>query len=87
MEHICLRQAAGFAVLVVGTLVYARGDQKEEEELKAKHSKHRPARTVFRFFNSMHTPMANTVHVHNWRAAVHRVASALHLEEGASHHH
>ncbi|KAK9843952.1 hypothetical protein WJX81_000335 [Elliptochloris bilobata] len=39
-------QAAGFAVLVTGTLVYARGDQKEEDELRAKHSHHRPVRAV-----------------------------------------
>ena len=78
-------QASGFAVLVAGTLVYSQGDQREAKELKEKHSHHRPVRAVFRFFNSIATPSHNSVHLHNWRRAVHRVLSAVHLEEGASH--
>lgn len=78
-------QAAGFAVLVAGTLVYSKGDQKQAAELREKHAHHRPMRAVFRFFNSIATPSHNSVHLHRWHNAVHRVMSAMHLEEGASH--
>ena len=78
-------QAAGFAVLVAGTLVYSKGDQKQAAELREKHAHHRPMRAAFRFFNSIATPSHNSVHLHSWHKAVHRVMSAVHLEEGASH--
>lgn len=79
-------QAAGFAVLVAGTLVYARGDQHEEMQLAEKHHQAKPKhRPHFRFFNTIGTPSHNTVHHHRWHAAVARVRSALHLEEGSHH--
>ncbi len=34
--HVCA-QAAGFLVLVAGTLVYAQGDRKQEEHAKEEH--------------------------------------------------
>lgn len=84
-SYVACAQAAGFAVLVAGTLVYSKGDQKQVAELREKHAQHRPVRAAFRFFNSIATPSHNSVHLHSWHRAVHRVMSAMHLEEGASH--
>jgi hypothetical protein len=78
-------QAAGFAVLVAGTLVYARGDQHEANALQEKHEEHKPERRPFRFFHTIAAHPRNGMHVHRWRNAADRVRSALHLE--GSHHH
>ena len=76
-------QAAGFAVLVVGTLIYSRGDQLEESEEKEKQSEHRGTPDMqryptFRPNNTIGHSLRN-IHHRRWRRAANTLMAAARL--------
>ena len=79
-------QAAGFAVLVVGTLIYSRGDQLEESEEKEKHSEDRDSAAAqvkrsptFRPNHTMARHSLGNVHHRRWKRAAHALMAAARL--------
>lgn len=86
-------QAAGFAVLVVGTLIYSRGDQLEEGEEKQKDEAHPEAqenrRTVFKANNTIVRSGLHNIHRRRWRRAANALLAAARMqpdeEQPASH--
>ncbi len=79
-------QAAGFAVLVVGTLIYSRGDQLEESEEKEKQSEHHGAATMHKqkgtTFRPNHTIgrySLRNIHHRRWRRAANALMAAARL--------
>ncbi|CAL8468753.1 g8293 [Coccomyxa elongata] len=77
-------QAAGFAVLVVGTLIYSRGDQLEEREEKEKQREHRGAAAMQRgpTFRPNHTIgcySLRNIHHRRWRRAANALMAAARL--------
>ncbi|BDA43255.1 Solute carrier family 35 member F6 [Coccomyxa sp. Obi] len=79
-------QAAGFAVLVVGTLIYSRGDQLEESEEKEKQREHHGAAAmhkqrgpIFRPNHTMARHSLGNIHHRRWRQAANALIAAARL--------
>ncbi|EIE22282.1 hypothetical protein COCSUDRAFT_42626 [Coccomyxa subellipsoidea C-169] len=76
-------QAAGFAVLVVGTLIYSRGDQLEEDQEKEEHQEPdaRPARRpTFRPNHTISRYGLHNIHRRRWRRAANAMMAAARMQ-------
>jgi ABC-type protease/lipase transport system fused ATPase/permease subunit len=79
-------QAAGFVVLVAGTLVYSRGDQhEEEEEAKSRQALKVPrrAKAAFRPSMTIQAMPLHTVARNRWRRVGALALAAARLEHAA----
>lgn len=76
-------QAAGFAVLVAGTLVYSRGDQIEGKQEEETHKDARPHvkkhHPTFRFNHTISRHSASNVIHRRWQRAANALRAAAHL--------
>ena len=78
-------QAAGFAVLVVGTLVYAQGDRKQEGHEADQHegplqaAKHEVQAAVFKFHHTISSHPQRTLRSRRWRRTANAALAAARL--------
>ena len=91
-------QAAGFAVLVIGTLIYGRGDDRQAHEGKAAHpdadedtyarahaAAHKKKGLVFHFSHTIANHHARNVRERRWAAAINASLAAARLRSGSQH--
>ncbi|CAL5221472.1 g3669 [Coccomyxa viridis] len=78
-------QAAGFLVLVAGTLVYAQGDRKQEEHAKDEHDgplqavQHEVQHAVFKFHHTISSHPQRNLRARRWRRAINSALATAHL--------
>lgn len=87
-------QAAGFVILVAGTLVYAQGDRKQEAESKhedngpVEAATHEAKKAVFKFHHTITSHPQRNLRERRWRRAINATLAATHLrpdeENGAN---
>ncbi|CAK0780911.1 hypothetical protein CVIRNUC_005219 [Coccomyxa viridis] len=86
-------QAAGFAVLVVGTLVYAQGDRKQEGHDTDSHegplqtAKHEVQRAVFKFHHTISSHPQRSLRSRRWRRSVNAALATARLRPDEEDHH
>jgi hypothetical protein len=85
-------QAAGFAVLVAGTLIYGRGDDRQAHAHSAKHddmtqqaSKKTARQPTFKFHHTIASHHSRSTAQHRWVNALNSTLAAARLRSGSQH--
>ena len=91
-QHVSPVQAAGFAVLVVGTLIYGRGDDRQAHADSAKHddmtrqaSAASVRKPVFKFHHTIASHHTRSALARRWMDTVNSTLAAAHLRAGSQH--
>ena len=85
-------QAAGFAVLVIGTLIYGRGDDRQAHADSAKHddmtrqasAKHM-RKPVFKFHHTIASHHTRSAAARRWTNTINQTLAAARLRSGSQH--
>lgn len=82
-----LCQAAGFAVLVAGTLIYGHGDEVQEKEEKGKHDADTHAaaskqakRPVFKSMHTIRASHTRNLRQRRWSRAINATLATMRMQ-------